>query len=926
MKLALPRRTDKNPGRACATLPLVFLFGLLGFTSDARESEGSRTNSTLLNGTWEFVRGQGDEHAEAPAGQQALQWKEVQLPGPFIRYSQEAASQTKCIWARRSFNLSSAQAASLAVLRWNRIACGAEAFINGQKAGENEPTGPYQVILQPGVLKAGENQVVLKVRGGAGVRRSKSGSALIPAGFGVGLPEVTDDIWIDFADTAYMKWVLAMPELANSRVKLRVTPDGLKPCDNLQIQAQVKPWPDGKIMGRGQATAKLVPNADPLGGEHFYVDVPMPGFVPWTYEQCPLYTAEVTLVQKGRMLDHLSFRFGMREIAVKDRNYKLNGKNLWLRGSNLVFEWNWADTITGHEKDYLVTEAREMSMNSFRTHTQPPPRLWCDIGDEHGTMILAEFPVLYNYQDYKFTPDEYEIWHRNVLTDSVGWMARLWNHPSVIMWVLSNESNRDDHWEEGPLQEFVNAMDPTRPTLRTGTSGTKDNYDVHACGNITETHEGNLQPSIAGWFKQAGDRTTTCTEYMNFFGHPRTQWTGLDDATANGVAVAQIGAEHTEAMRRARLDGIWPYMYAGWTRTRQAARVRETGKGSAVWKAGFAAPESAAWHSSLSPVLASLDLFDANYPNGQEITTDLYLINDSWHDAKVHVDLLLTRECPEWIPEAECFEKPVSKWSYDFALKADSIEKTPIQWKLPEEAGCYWLTARMTGPEGRPVLSQRFVHAINPQKIPNALKQRTFVILGNSDSARAFFSANGLTISELPAELAPDKHVVVIWNAAHLTEGEQGSAKVLCEFAARGGRVIVLSTPTWKWPELCDVKLGEHRRFSRVFPHASATNAFLAGIPAEWLTRWNGLPGTVAISALEGPAITQAEKLLWAKEPKTNVAAWVPAAEGNGRILFAQLDIQGHVDRSQPRYDPAAERMLLNLLAGEPSSRPLPQR
>ena len=155
-------------------------------------------------------------------------------------------------------------------------------------------------------------------------------------------------------------------------------------------------------------------------------------------------------------MDEVTFRFGMREIGVKDRNYKLNGKNLWLRGSNLVFEWNWGGIIDGKEKDYLVTESREMSMNSFRTHTQPPPRLWCDVCDEHGTMILAEFPVLYNYQDYKFTPAEYEIWHRNVLTDVAGWMARLWNHPSVIMWVLSNESQGDNAWEEGPYQDFVN--------------------------------------------------------------------------------------------------------------------------------------------------------------------------------------------------------------------------------------------------------------------------------------------------------------------------------------------------------------------------------------------------------------------------------------------------------------------------------------
>ena len=143
-------------------------------------------------------------------------------------WSQEAANQTKFVWARRDFNVTAAQAQGLAVLRWNRIACGAEAFINGQKVGENEPTGPFQVIVPAGVLKPGENQIVLKIRGAAGVRRSQSGNALIPAGFGVGMPEVTDDVWIDFADTAYMKWVLALPDLAGSRVKIRVTPTGLQ--------------------------------------------------------------------------------------------------------------------------------------------------------------------------------------------------------------------------------------------------------------------------------------------------------------------------------------------------------------------------------------------------------------------------------------------------------------------------------------------------------------------------------------------------------------------------------------------------------------------------------------------------------------------------------------------------------------------------
>lgn len=880
-------------------------------------SEGQHANSITLNGTWKFAIGNGHERAESPQGQEELVWQEAELPGPFMPYSEKAVSEIAFVWARRPFQLTTEQAKSLAVLRWNYISLGATAYINGRQVGRNEPTGPYQTIIPPGVLRTGENEIVLKIAGTQGARRAASGFFVFPAGFANtrGLPSVTDDVWIDFADRAYMKWVLAMPDLGKSKVTIRVTPSGLDRLDGLTIRAQVRPWPDGEVVAEGEVSARLVPDADPLGGEHFYVEVPMGGFKPWTYEDRHLYLAEVTLLKGEAVLDAMTFRFGMRQIGVADRNYKLNGRNLWLRGSNLVFEWDWGDTITGREIDYLVTEAREMSMNSFRTHTRPLPRLWADICDEHGTMILAEFPVLYNYQDYRFTPEELAIWHRNCLLDAAGWMSRLWNHPAVIMWVLSNESNRDNEWEEGPFQDFVNALDPTRPTLRTGSTGTRDNYDVHTCGNITDTVEGNLSGGIADWFKTAAQRTTTNTEYMNYFGHPKTQWAGVDDERADQLALAQIGAEHTEAMRRARLDGIWPYMYAGWTRTRLAARVRETGQGSAVWKANYASPPSACWHSSLSPVLASLDLFDASYLTGQEVTTQLFLINDSWHEASIHVDLMLTKECPEFIPEAPCFDRPVVKWSYDFTLKSDTLTRTPITWKLPDREGSYWLTARTTGVAGRPVLSQRFVRAVRPPEISATLRDGCIVVLGSDAAADAWFRAHRLDMEYDVSALVPGRHVVVIWNAAHLTADEKRQADVLRDFAAAGGRIVVLATPSWNWTELCDMEAGDTRG-SRVFRYPGANHSMLAGIQPDWLTRWNGLPGTVAAGNLDGPALARAEKTLWVREPETCVAAEVPVAGGKGTILFSQLDVQRHLDRSKPDYDPVAERVLINMLRG----------
>ena len=34
-------------------------------------------------------------------------------------------------------------------------------------------------------------------------------------------------------------------------------------------------------------------------------------------------------------------------------------------------------------------------------------------------MILAELPVLYNYADFKLTPQEYEVFHKNALDDAL---------------------------------------------------------------------------------------------------------------------------------------------------------------------------------------------------------------------------------------------------------------------------------------------------------------------------------------------------------------------------------------------------------------------------------------------------------------------------------------------------------------------------
>ncbi len=159
--------------------------------------------------------------------------------------------------------------------------------------------------------------------------------------------------------------------------------------------------------------------------------------------------------------------------------------------------------------------------------------------------------------------------------------------------------------------------------------------------------------------------------------------------------------------------------------------------------------------------------------------------------------------------------------------------------------------------------------------------------------------------------------MVVIWDAAHLTPGEKQRAQALREFAAAGGRVVVLATRSWDWTELCDIKMGDTRG-SRAFLYPDSKHSMLGGIQPEWLMRWNGLPGTVAAGSMDGPALAAAGKILWARDPKTCVAAEVLVASGKGTILFSQLDVQRRVDRSQPDYDPVAEKVLIRMLEETP--------
>ena len=127
----------------------------------------------------------------------------------------------------------------------------------------------------------------------------------------------------------------------------------------------------------------------------------------------------------------------------------------------------------------------------------------------------------------------------------------------------------------------------------------------------------------------------------------------------------------------------------------------------------------------------------------------------------------------------------------------------------------------------------------------------------------------------------------------------------------------MLGGTTWNIPALCEVQLDGNCHTSRAWAYDGVQSPLLAGITRDMLTRWNGLPGLVAVGALHdksGGNFATGTKICWLYKPDWPVMAQVPTVTGKGNVLFASFAWHGRLDDAGPSYDPVAERLFFNLL------------
>ncbi len=172
-----------------------------------------------------------------------------------------------------------------------------------------------------------------------------------------------------------------------------------------------------------------------------------------------LYTATATL-DSG---DQVTARFGCRHYEINaEKGFLLNGRSYPLRGVSRHQDHKGvgnALTLEHHRQDMAIV--RELGANTLRLAHYQHAQEFYDLCDENGIIVWAEIPYITMHM---------KNGRENTLSQMEELVAQCYNHPSIVVWGLSNEItaasavNEDLLENHRLLNELCHKMDSTRPT------------------------------------------------------------------------------------------------------------------------------------------------------------------------------------------------------------------------------------------------------------------------------------------------------------------------------------------------------------------------------------------------------------------------------------------------------------------------------
>ena len=325
-------------------------------------------------------------------------------------------------------------------------------WINGQKVGYSQNSMTPAEFDVTKYIRAGKNRLAVEVY------RWSDGSYLEDQDMwrlsGIYRPV---QLWVRPLVHISDYHVTAEPNADYSQAEIKAV---VSICNTSKKAATVRPVMT--IEGIAADMGKLQINACDTADYTFHYTLENPRL--WSAEKPNLYPFSIELKDtKGNTIEHFDYHFGVKKVEVIGEVFKINGKNVKLRGVNRHDHHpktgRYVDDATYEEDIRLMKQA---NINFLRTSHYPDREYLYELCDRWGIYVMDEANHEthgYGYANHEMGEDR--AWQQAHVDRAESLVKRDFNHPSIILWSLGNEGGVGPNIEA--MYNKVKALDSTRP-------------------------------------------------------------------------------------------------------------------------------------------------------------------------------------------------------------------------------------------------------------------------------------------------------------------------------------------------------------------------------------------------------------------------------------------------------------------------------
>lgn len=166
----------------------------------------------------------------------------------------------------------------------------------------------------------------------------------------------------------------------------------------------------------------------------------------WTAETPELYQV---LLKVER--EYIPLSIGFRSIEIKDHQIQVNGQPIFLNGVNRHdFTTTGGMTTTREVMEEDLRLMKRHNINAVRTAHYPNQHYFYQLCDRYGLYVIDEADLechgFENTGDYNWLSDN-DVWEEAYVERGLRMVKRDYNHPSIIMWSLGNESGAGQNFD-----------------------------------------------------------------------------------------------------------------------------------------------------------------------------------------------------------------------------------------------------------------------------------------------------------------------------------------------------------------------------------------------------------------------------------------------------------------------------------------------